>query len=242
MLATQKQAIERLRRVQEFLAVNPPPDSPGYVAQKKALDEVVLGLKEHSIDQAAGRRLSRAEVGRQRALTTSLRREHLAPITEIARVSLADAPGIERALRLPRFGMNPVKLVAEASAMRTAAAPHEPRFVEAGLPLDFLQELDSAIEAISQSMSATARNLGQQVGGRAGIEKDIKRGRQVLAGLDAIVKRAFRDKPDVLEKWRSAKRVRGAAGGNGGPGAVSDVAPDIAPAAVAPSDAAGKVA
>jgi hypothetical protein len=241
MLATQKQAIERLRRVQEFLAGNPPPDSPGYVAQKKALDEVVLGLKEHSIDQAVGRRLSRAEVARQRALRRALREEHLTPIAQIARVSLAGAPGIERALRLPAFNIGPVKLLAEASAMRTAAAQHEARFVEAGLAPDFLQELDAAAEAISKSMSGKARSLEQQVGGRAGIEKDIKRGRQVLAGLDAIVKRAFRDKPDVLEKWRSAKRVRGVPGGNGGPGA-SDVVPDIAPAASAPADAAGRVA
>jgi hypothetical protein len=165
-----------------------------------------------------------------------------APITEIARLSLTDAPGIERALRLPRFGMNAVKLVAEASAMRTAAAQHEARFVEAGLPPDFLQELDAAVEAIGQSMSGKARSLGQQVGGRAGIEKEIKRGRQVLAGLDAIVRRTFRDKPDVLEKWQIAKRVHGVPGGNGGPGAVSDVAPDIAPVAAAPADAAGSVA
>ena len=57
MLATQKESIERLRRVQEFLAVHAPPESPGYAAQKKALDDVVVGLQEYSLDQALGRRL-----------------------------------------------------------------------------------------------------------------------------------------------------------------------------------------
>jgi hypothetical protein len=239
MLATQKTAIERLHRVQEFLAVHPPPESPGYVGQKKILDEVVLGLKEHSIDQAVGRRLTRGEVATQRALRRSLREHHLTPIAQIARVSLADAPGIEKALRLPGFNITPVKLLAEASAMRTAAARNEARFVEAGMPADFLQQLDAAVETISQSMLGKARSLGRQVGGRAGIEKEIKRGRQALAGLDAIVRRAFRDQSDVLEKWRSAKRLRGMPGGNGAP---TDVAPDIAPAASAPADVAGRVA
>src|ERR687884_6316 len=118
MLATQKQAIERLGRVQDFLAVHPPPESPGYTAQKKVLDEVVQGLKEFSLDQALGRRLRRGEVVTQRAL----------------------------------------------------------------------------------------------VGGRAGIDKEIGRGRKALAGLDAIVKRAFRDQPDVLEEWRTARRLRGLPG------------------------------
>jgi hypothetical protein len=116
---------------------------------------------------------------------------------------------------------------------------YEARFVEAGMPADFLQQLDAAVETISQSILGKARSLGRQVGGRAGIEKEIKRGRRALTGLDAIVRRTFRDKPDVLEKWRSAKRLRGVPGGSG---AVSDVAPDIAPAESAPADVAGRVA
>jgi hypothetical protein len=240
MLATQKQAILRMRSVQEFLAVHPPPETPGYVAQKKALDEVVEALTSFSTHQAAGRRQRRGEVVRQRALTTILRREHLAPVTEIARMYLADVPEAKQLLRLPRFGIGAVKLLAEANAMRGTAAQHDARFVEAGLPPDFLQQLDAAIEALSQSIAVKARSLGRQVGGRAGIEKEIRRGRRVVTGLDAIVQRAFRDDSNLLEEWRIAKRVSGVPGGNGS--AVSDATPDIAPATPAAAEAAGRVA
>jgi hypothetical protein len=246
MLARQRQAILRMRSVQEFLAVHPPPETPGYVAQKKALDEVVEGLGSFSTNQAAGRRQRQGEIARERALTTMLRREHLAPITEIARTCLVAAlgkeelPQMKKVLRLPRYGFAPVRLLSEANAMRETAAQYEARFIEAGLPPDFLQQLDAAMAALSNSISGKARSLGRQVGGGAGLDKEIKRGRQVVTGLDAIVKRAFRNNPEVLAEWRVAKRTNGVPGGNGS--GVSQPAPDITPTAPAAAEVAGRVA
>jgi hypothetical protein len=247
MSAKRRKAILRMRSVQEFLAVHQPPDSPGYLAQKKTLDEVVEGLGSFSTHQVAGRRQREGETARTRALTTTLRREHLAPITEIARTCLVDPlgkeklPEMQKVLRLPRFGISPVTLVSEARAMRGTAAQHEARFVESGMPPDFIQQLDAAIEALSQSISGKARSLGRQVGGRAGLEKEIKRARQVVAGLDAIIRRAFGDNPEVLEEWRVARRMKGAPSGNGSAG--SEPSLDIAPAQPAAAEAvAGGVA
>jgi hypothetical protein len=225
MLATQKQAIEAYQRVQDFLKDHPPPESPGYLAQKKAFDEVVASLTDHSLNQVAGKRLRRAEGPRQRTLRTVLREQHLAPIAQIARATLGGAPGIDNALRMPRPNLSALKLVAEASAMRSAAALYEPQFVEAGRPEDFLAQLDAAAEAVRQSMLGKARNLGRQVGAGAGIERDIKRGRRLVEVLDTIVKAAFREDLNVLAKWRNAKRVRGITGGGN---ASSDVAPPVA--------------
>jgi hypothetical protein len=247
MSAKQGRAILRMRSVQEFLAVHQPPETPGYVAQKKVLDEVLDGLDSFSTHQAAGRRQGHGEVERQRAFTATLRREHLAPITEIARTCLVDTvgkeklPQMQKLLRLPKYGISPVKLLSEANAMRGSAAEYEARFVESGMPPDFLQQLDGAIEALSQCISGKARSLGRQVSGRAGVDKEIKRGRQVVTSLDAIIQRAFREHPEVLEEWRVAKRVKGVPGGNGSGG--SQPSPDIAPAQPAAAEVvAGRVA
>jgi hypothetical protein len=213
MRGPQKQSIEAYQRVQAFLADHPPPESPGYVAQKKAFDELVGSLSSHSLNQVAGKRLRRAEGPRQRTLRSVLREQHLAPISQIARATLAEAPGIDKALRMPSTKLTTIRLVAEASAMRTAAAPYEKEFVDAGRPVDFLAQLDTATEAVRQSMLGKARNLGLQVGAGAGIERDIRRGRALLDVLDTIVKAAFRGDSNVLAKWRNAKRVRGLPGG-----------------------------
>jgi hypothetical protein len=241
MQATQKKAIDRLLRVQEFLAVHPPPESPGYTAQKKALEDVIAGLREHSIDQVSGRRSSRGQVARLETLTRRLRAEHLRPIAAIARESLPDAPEINRELRSPTHGISPIKLLAEAESMRGAAARYEARFVEAGMAPDFLQQLGAAIETIRGTISGKARSVGQQIGGRLGMNEDIKRARRVVTGLDAVVQRAFRDQQDVLEKWRTTKRVHALANTSGG--VSSSVAPDITPVqAPAAAEVAGRVA
>jgi hypothetical protein len=178
------------------------------VFQKKAFDEIVASLTEHSLNQVAGKRLRHAEGPRQQLLRRALREQHLSPISQIARATLADAPGIDKALRMPPDNLSALKLVAEASAMRNAAVLYEAQFIEAGRPADFLTQLDAAAEAVRQSMLGKARNLGRQVGAGAGLERDIRRGRKVLDVLDTIVPATFLGDLNVLAKWRNAKRVR----------------------------------
>lgn len=208
MLITQKQQIESYQRVQDFLKIHAPPESPGYLVQKKKFDDIVATLTDHSSGQVEGRRLRHAEVSRQAALRKALREQHLRPIAQIARAELADAPGIEKALRMPAHNLNPLRLIAEAHAMRSAATPYEAQFIEAGRPADFLAQLDAATEAVRQSILGKARNLGQQVGAGAGLAKEIKRGRRAVDVLDTIVRAAFRQDSNVLAEWRSAKRIR----------------------------------
>jgi hypothetical protein len=109
--------------------------------------------------------------------------------------------------------------------------------IEAGRPVDFLEQLDAAADALHQSLIGKARNLGRQVGGRAGIEREIKRARSVVDIIDTIVKAAFYDDEAVLAKWRNAKRVRARPGGTGvgsvgNEAAQSNACPDSAPVAV----------
>jgi hypothetical protein len=223
MLTRQKQVIEALQRVQAFLALHPPPETPGYATQKKLFDEIVASLTDNAENQVSGRRLRHAEVPRQVGLKKALREQHLAPIAQIARATLSDLPAIDKALRMPSESLSALRLVAEASAMRAAAAQYEAKFVEAGRPADFVKQLDDAIEAVRLSMIGKARYLGQQVGGSAGIERDLKRGRQSVEVLDTIVKDAFRGDKGVLAEWRSARRVRAVPGGTNGTG--SEAAP-----------------
>lgn len=240
MLITQKQQIESYQRVQDFLKIHAPPESPGYLVQKKKFDDIVATLTDHSSGQVEGRRLRHAEVSRQAALRKALREQHLRPIAQIARAELADAPGIEKALRMPAHNLNPLRLIAEAHAMRSAATPYEAQFIEAGRPADFLAQLDAATEAVRQSILGKARNLGQQVGAGAGLAKEIKRGRRAVDVLDTIVRAAFRQDSNVLAEWRSAKRIRVLASGtnarnesnrDGGSGGTPVVAPASAVAA-----------
>src|SRR6266513_1326319 len=151
MLITQKQRIEAYQRVQDFLAANPLPE-PGYGEPKTLLDDVVTRLIEHSTDQAAGARLSKAELQRQNTLAAVLREQHLRPIAKIAKATLKGSPGIDKATTMPAANITVMRLIAEAGAFREAAAPYADKFVRSGRPADFLTRLDAAIESLRQAL------------------------------------------------------------------------------------------
>jgi hypothetical protein len=213
MLARQKQVVEAYERVQDFLAANPAPTGTTYGRPKAMLDETVARLTEHRTDQVAGGRLSKQERNREAALRTGLRELHLRPISKIAKASLPNSPGIDKALKMPAPQLSTTKLIDEAKAMRDAVRPYAETFVTNGRPEDFLARLDSAIEDLRRAMLGKARNFGTKVGAKAGLEQEIKRGRNALEMLDAIVSTVFASDGELLAKWRIAKRIRGIPGG-----------------------------
>lgn len=230
MKGRQKQVIEMYERVQDFLGAYPPPPSTGYDIQKQALDGIVARLTGHSSGQLLGGRMSRSETQRQAALRKKLREQHLAPLAKIARASVADVPGVAPALKAPAPNLSSKRLIDEAKAMRDAAAQFEPLFVEGGRPEDFLARLDDAIATLRESMLIKGRTLGDRVGSRKGLSAEIQRGRKAVDCLDTIVRGAFSDQPDVLERWRVARRIHRLPGGSAtatGGTADGNIAPEV---------------
>lgn len=228
MQARQKQVIESYQRVQDFLAANSLPGGASYGTPKELLDEVVARLTDHSTDQVAGGRLGRAETQRQKVLRTALRELHLRPIAKIAKATLAQAPGIDKALMAPAPQLSTTKLIAEANAIRTAVSDYEPTFVKHGRPAGFLQRLDAAIETLRQSFLGKGRNVGRKVGAKEGMKQEIQRGRDAVEMLDAMVTTAFVGQREVIARWKLAKRVQGIPGG-GGPAATGGTAEENLP-------------
>ena len=225
MQSKQKQVIEAYQRVQDFLNANPAPPPATNGAPKELLDQVVGRLTDHTTDQVAGGRMSRAETQRQKRLRTQLRELHLRPISTIARAVLNDAPAIDRALRMPAPQLSTTKLIAEAMAMRDTIAPHEAVLVSNGRGADFLARLDAAIEELRQSQLGRARNVGRKVGAKAGLSQEIRRGRAAVDMLDAIVTTAFVGNQEVLAKWRAAKRIQLLPGGPTETQSVTEIPP-----------------
>ena len=208
MLAKQKQQIEMYERVQSFLAVTAPPPSAGYTAQKAVLDDVVGRLTNHSDNQRLGQRQSEAETVKLAALRKTLLKDNLAPIAKIARASFRDVPGIEVALKMPPRNIATTRLVADAQAIRKAIAKYEPAFIDAGRPENFLSQLDAAISALTQSQLGKAEQKGTHIGARQGIAKEIQRGRKAVDLIDTMMTTAYATQPDVIARWRTARRIQ----------------------------------
>lgn len=231
MRAKQKQQVQAYQRVQDFLAANPPPESPPYTAQKQVLDDVIAKLGEYATDQGAARRMVRGSTRRQWAMRRQLRIVHLAPIAQIARAMVGAYPDMSAALTLPSWNLKTHNLVVAAGEFRKVAAQFEKVFVEAGRPQGFLAALDAAIAALRTTGLGQAGQLGSHVGAREGIEKELKRGRVALELLDAMVTSAFAEDAVALGKWETARRVRAVSGGGVAAAAESASESEVNPAA-----------
>jgi len=227
MEGREKQSIESCKRVKTFVQVHPAPAPASYGESEQILDEVIAKLTDHSSEQVAGENLSQAEQRKQQSLMKQLRDRHLRPIVAIAKASMSKLPGIEKALKLPSIKVGAVRLLAEADAIRKAAELYQPVFVKNGRPADFLEQLSTAMTAVDASTEQRGTNLGRQVGAKAGIAMELRRGRGAVRVLDSIVRVAFEGNEPVLAEWRLAKRVRALPGGATSTSAVTTA---IAPA------------
>src|SRR5262245_59398692 len=97
-----RSALSSFQRVQEFLAQHPMSQAPAALgAQAAELGEVIARLSSDAVDQEAGSRFARAHTKSQRALRTTLYKDHMQPISRVAR-DVFGASGMDRAFLLPR--------------------------------------------------------------------------------------------------------------------------------------------
>lgn len=203
-----KKQIDALQRVQVFLGARPVAAPASYAEPKEILDDVIAKLRDYATSQVSGQRLSQAEKEKQEELVRRLREHHLRPIAAIAKASLSQSPGIGRALRMPAGNLGVFGLLSAARSIRTSIALYEPVFVRNGRPADFLEQLDAAIAALGESVDGRGGYVRRHVGARAGIQKELKRGRRAVEMLDSIVRVAFEGNDVVLAEWEIAKRVQ----------------------------------
>src|SRR5215471_5669668 len=123
----QGHVLETLRQVQVFLDNNAAVVGPTIASSRKSLDDVVAQLSAHATVQESGNIASRGETARQRVLRSSLRRDHMRPIAEVAKQKLRDVPEFG-ALTMPSVNASSARLVARALAMADAAQKHEQVF------------------------------------------------------------------------------------------------------------------
>ena len=230
MQESQKEVIQSYRRVVAFLDEHPVQAPATYAEPREVLAQVLTRLGDHSTAQDYGRRVSKGEKRRQRLLMVRLRNRHLRLIAKIAEGELAGLPGITEDLRMPASVLGIEKLLAAAKAMKEAAAPHQAVFVKNGCRAGFLDDLATAIRELEASIGGHAKVVGTQVGARAGITQEIRRGRLAVKMLDAIVRKEFEGDDVVLARWRTARRVKQLPSNGGGPDAV-----DISPAPASPA-------
>ena len=212
MRQEQQRNVDSLRRVQDFLNVHSAAlGAAASAGAKQQLDDAIVQLDAFDNAQGSARLEMDGLMSRRRALVMALRQQHMLPIAVFARARLRGVPDFA-ALTRSGSALVPSRLVAAARAMATAATPHLDALVNAGFPADTIAQLEAAADAVSSAMADRATTSVRRVGATKGIEQQIRRGREAVRVLSAVVGKQAAGDPVVLSGWRTASRVTAKSG------------------------------
>lgn len=203
----QERKLDKFQRESAFMtdhAADFPKDSPGEKTAKQLAD-LISEIQTRAAAQISGfddkaQAFALAKAARKN-LVDDLKQMNLA-----AKAVAGEIAGIENKFRLPRRTTN-ATLSATARSFHADAAPHEAKFIEYGLPADFLADLQADIDAFEQA-AATADSAGESHAEATGaLAAAFKSGMALTRKLEAIVKIKYRDNAGKLAAWTVASHL-----------------------------------
>ncbi len=206
-------AEDSLHRTQAFLDTHATELAGVNVAAPRAgLDDAVRQLSAYAADQNAATTNARGDTLKKRALYDELRKDHMLPIAQIARHELRGDTDFAD-IKVPKRKTPSAKLIAAARGLAQEAQRHEAVFVRAGLPVDFVEQLSAAADALEQVIKERGATRLQRTGATAALGAQVKRGRKAVMVIDAALRRALKGNASLMAEWRSAHRVGRKTGG-----------------------------
>ncbi|HKW47132.1 MAG TPA: hypothetical protein VJN70_06795 [Gemmatimonadaceae bacterium] len=126
---------------------------------------------------------------------------------EIARRNLRKVPE-SSALQMPKAALVGHGFIASARGMAAAAAVHREALIAYGLPENFVEELNAAVDEFEASLAERDKNRGRRIGATKGLETEASEARTVLAVLDALVRRWTKGNEPLQRTWEGSRHIR----------------------------------
>jgi len=207
MKTTQTNMLASLLNVQAFLQTNATTFA-GVVTTgtKQELDDAIVTLSGHASDQAQTLIEAQGATQTQESLRAELLQFHMAPINRIAKLKLTTAPELAPFL-MPRSKMPIQTLKGFADGMAAAAAKYSATFIAAGLPTDFIGQLDAVATAMVNANTSRDETSKRRQGVTENLQAMLTMGRRIVHVLDPLVRKVIGKDPGLLKNWKAAKRV-----------------------------------
>ncbi len=225
---------EMLQRVRAFGAAHPRifPAGSGGAEALDAVSSAVTRLSEHATAKVAA-----AAQGRPRkTLAREALVRQLKTLSRCAKVIAEETPGFDGPFALPK-SVADQRLLTTGRVFRAHAEPVAARFVELGLPVSFLADLDAAIAEFVEAIGDRDAGRDGQVASMVAIRAELQAGRAAVRRMHEVVALHAADDPAVLAVWARDRRVQGR-GGAGGPKPEPEPEPEPGQSLAAAADAA----
>lgn len=143
-------------------------------------------------------------------------------LLRIAKSVAATHPEIAGGLNRPVFRKGEQAFLASVRAIAEEATAQRDIFIQHGMSEEVLGELSQMLEAYEQGIHEANAGRRAHTGASAelrGLSKELMR---MLQQLDAIVLYRFRDRPELLGAWASARNIAWPLGEPAGPAPVTE--------------------
>ena len=201
-----KRDLQVLRRVHDYLGRRAPKLTIGDLqAQTEALGGIVDRLTQHAGEQDVRDRAAQSRTRAKQVLMTKLRVVYMRPITRLATAIFPTDGELRKALTTPG-PVDDEKLLAAAYGMADRASQFEKYLIAAGFAPDFLARMRETTDACREAITRRSAELGLRSASTTGLLDELRRGRQVVQLIDAMLAPALETQPDQLAEWRSIAR------------------------------------
>lgn len=198
--------IERSLRVVDF-ARQHPSDLPGYQDALGRLQEGLGRVAEAAAEEFGKRRAVTAAIAKREALRREITAE-LRILAGLARTAGVESVGTPIVLRYPGPKQNQVEFVAGARRVLDEATAQEELLLKYGLPAGHLDRTRAGLEQLEDLQRERDEAGRTHVGARLRLFKVVGDMRWVVEQLHSINLFRFRNQPDLLGMWRSARSLR----------------------------------
>ena len=168
------------------------------------LRTIVSALDAHSSAQSEFRMTAQMLTQSKAAARRVLLQDHLAPIAAAARAQVAAVQELAVVRALPRKSESIHNLLTRAEDTMSFVTPLAGVLVDAGLPEDFIAQLQVATDTLRELASRQVTSRSRRMGATTGIREQLAAGRRQVALLDRLVRTVLRGSDGaLLTEWKT---------------------------------------
>jgi hypothetical protein len=139
-------------------------------------------------------------------LKQELRRK-LLRVSRNGALVLEGMPGVEDDLRVPHANAKTADLIDAATRIAKNARPHAATLVRAGLPKNFIKQIEISAGALATRTASTDTVISRRSRATRSLPDALRHGRRVIMAIDASVKSELAGNRSALRHWDDAKRI-----------------------------------
>ena len=186
--------------------MEPPYQTPRLQRLRDDLEAAYKKIDQLSMTQLR-EKLARSDGVMREQLRVKLRKGHLKPICDDARVLLEGLPGVREFFHVPHKRTKDTLLLEAADRILRNAEEHKAVFLKGRWAKDFIQKAEAAAEALKAKLENGDTVVSRRSNATHGLGPAIAKGREIMGSINSAIGSELADNPVACRRWAEAYRV-----------------------------------